>query len=157
MKRILILVMVLGLVFGSIATANTKKKKKKPVAPATPYVRVVEGTYDTPAPGVGGIATLNGQGGMIEFPTLVNEAFVTVEVVDSSGQKTYFGLSNEDTDGDGQGEIVAGGCGATTEPLAIKGGLLHQVTVTMGPGKADPSCAGVATSGTIKVTLTEVP
>lgn len=50
MKRILILTMVLGLVLGSIASAEAKKKKKKPAAPVR-IERVVEYAYD--APGIG--------------------------------------------------------------------------------------------------------
>lgn len=147
MKRILVLVMVLGLVFGSIATADAKKKKKKS---KKPYVRVVEGTYDNPAPGVGGIVTLNGAGGTFDVPTAGNEYYMSVEVIDDSGQQTYFGIAEENT-------IVAGGCGKTETPMEITPGAAYNITVTMGPGLNAPTCPGVATTGTIKVTLTEVP
>ena len=145
MKRFLVLFLVLGLLMGSIATAEAKKKK-----PKKPYVRIVEGTYDNPAPGVGGVVTLNGAGGTLEVPTAVNEAYMSVEITDASGQATYFGIAAE-------GSIIAGGCGKTEAPLAITPGMAHNITVTMGPGLEDPTCAGVATTGTIKVTLTEVP
>lgn len=144
MKRFLVLFLILGLVVGSVATAEAGKKKKKP------YVRVIEGTYANPAPGIGGIATLNGAGGTLEVPTAGNEAYMSVEVIDDSGQNAYFGIAEDST-------IVAGGCGKTAEPLAITPGAPHNITVTIGPGLEDPTCAGVATSGTIKVTLTEVP
>ena len=144
MKRIMVLMLVTGLVFGSIATAEAGKKKKKP------YVRVVEGTYDNPAPGIGGIVTLNGAGGTLEVATAANESFMSVEITDDSGQDAYFGIAAD-------GTIIGGGCGKTEEPFQITGGVAHNITVTIGPGFEDPTCAGIATSGTIKVTLTEVP
>lgn len=147
MKRILILMMVMGLVFGSIAVADAKKKKKKASAP---YVRVLEGTYDNPAPGIGGVVTLNGAGGTMEVPTASNESYMSVEIIDDSGQNAYFGIAAD-------GTIIGGGCGKTEAPFAITPGVAHNITVTMGPGLEAPSCVGIATSGTIKVTLTEVP
>ena len=148
MKRILILMLVMGLVFGAVATADAKKKRKKK-APA-PYSRVVEGTYENPAPGIGGVVTLNGAGGTLEIPTAANELFMSVEIIDDSGQNAYFGIAAD-------GTIIGGGCGKTEEPFAISGGVAHNITVTMGPGLEAPDCVGIATSGTIKVTLTEVP
>ena len=156
MKRILVLIMVVGLVAGSVATAEAAKKKKKKKAPAT-YSRTFEGTYDAPALGIGGIVTWGITGGTVESSTLENENFISVEVVDGTGTDVYFGISQEDTNGDGIGEIIAGGCGKTEAPIAITAGLTHAVTVTMGPGAEDMSCAGVATSGTIKMTFTTVP
>ena len=146
MKRFLILMVVLGLVVGSVATAEAKKKKKKPA----PYVRVVEGTYDNPAPGIGGVVTLNGAGGTMEVATASNESYMSVEIIDDSGQNAYFGIAAD-------GTIIGGGCGKTEEPFAITPGVAHNITVTMGPGLEAPSCVGIATSGTIKVTLTELP
>lgn len=147
MKRILVLMMIMGLIFGSVATADAKKKKKKKAAP---YVRVVEGTYDNPAPGIGGVVTLNGAGGTMEVPTGANELFMNVEITDDSGQPAYFGIAEG-------GSIIAGFCGSTPEPMSITPGSAYNITVTMGPGLEDPTCAGVATTGTIKATLTTVP
>ena len=154
MKKTLSVLVMMALVLGAFvagpADAKKKKKKKKDKAPV---VRVVEGTYDRPAPGIGGVLTFSGQGGSIEVPTTFEENFVTIEVVDDVGPDVYFGLSQEDTDGDGIGEIIYGGCSKTAEPLPITGGLLHTITVTTGPGAEAPDCAGFATSGTIKVSL----
>jgi hypothetical protein len=149
MKKIITVALIIGLLAGAMLMPAEAKKKKKP------YVRVVEATYDNPAPGIGGVLTLNGAGGTVGVPTLENEAYISVEITDTSGTDVYFGLSQEDTDGDGIGEIIAGGCGKTAAPLAITGGLQHTITITAGPGSEDPTCAGVATSGTVKVTLTE--
>ena len=146
MKRLMVTFLVLGLVFASVATAEAAKKKK----PKKPYVRVVEGTYDNPAPGIGGIVTLNGAGGTLDVPTGAKEYYMSVEVIDGSGQNTYFGIAEG-------GSIVAGGCGKTAEPMSITPGGAYNITVTMGPGLEAPDCVGVATTGTIKVTLTSVP
>lgn len=153
MKRTFSVVLMIALVLGAFvaAPADAKKKKKAP-AP-----RVVEGTYDQPAPGIGGIVTLSGGGGTLDVPTLASEKFITVEVTDDVGPAVYFGIAQEDTDGNGFGEIIYGGCSSTPEPLPITGGLLHTITITTGPGAEDPACPGVATSGTIKVTLSSTP
>jgi hypothetical protein len=144
MKRFVILLMITGLVAGSVATAEAKKKKPKP------YVRVVEGTYTNPAPGIGGVVTHNGQGGQLQVPTAAREYYMSVEVTDDSGQASYFGIAAD-------GSIIGGGCGKTETPFEITPGTAYNITVTMGPGLEAPSCVGIATSGTIKVTLTEVP
>jgi len=149
MKRTLILVLVFGLVFGAFATAEAAKKKKKKRAPK-PHVRVVEGTYDNPAPGIGGIVTLNGAGGTLDVPTGANEYYMSIEIIDDSGQQTYFGIAEENT-------IIAGGCGKTETPMEITPGAAYNITVTMGPGAEAPTCPGFATTGTIKVTLSQVP
>lgn len=152
MKKTLSIVLLGALVAASFTAAPAQAKKKK-----APHVRVVEGTYDQPAPGIGGVLTFSGAGGTIEVATLANENFIQVEVTDGVGPETYFGLSQEDTDGDGFGEIIYGGCTKTAEPVPITGGLTHTITITTGPGAEAPTCPGIATSGTIKVTLTENP
>lgn len=154
MKRTLSTVLILGLVSAALVAAPAEAKKKKKKAPSS---RVVEGTYENPAPGIGGVLTFSGAGGSIEVPTLSNENFITVEVTDDVGPDVYFGISQEDTDGNGIGEIIYGGCSKTEEPLPITGGLTHTITVTTGPGWEDPACPGVATSGKIKVTLSSKP
>ena len=152
MKKTISIVLLGILVAGAFAAVPAQAKKKK-----KPHVRVVEGSYDQPAPGIGGVVTFSGQGGTIEIPTLAKENFIQIEVTDDVGTETYFGLAQEDTDGDGFGEIIYGGCTKTVEPLPITAGLLHTVTITTGPGLSDPTCPGIATSGTVKVTLTEKP
>ena len=156
MKRAIVLCLILGLVFGSIATAEAGKKKKKKKKSA-PYVRVVEGTYDRPAPGIGGVVTVSGQGGTLDAPSAANERFLSIEIVDDAGQPVYWGLSHQDENGDGAGDIVTGGCGSTETPLEIVPGYSYTITVTTGPGAEAPTCPGVATSGTIKAIFTEVP
>lgn len=155
MKRSLSVMLVLGLVFAAFAAAPAQAQKKKKKAPPAP--RVIEATYENPAPGIGGVLTVTGAGGTLDVPTLSGENFITVEVTDDVGPAVYFGIAQEDTDGDGIGEIIYGGCSKTPEPLPITGGLTHTITVTTGPGAEDPACPGVATSGTIKVTVSATP
>ncbi len=152
MKRTISIVLLGLLVAGAFATVPAQAKKKK-----KSHVRVVKGTYDAPALGIGGILTWGVTGGTVEVPTLANENFIQVEVDDDVGTETYFGLSQEDTNGDGIGEIIAGGCTKTPEPLPITAGLTHTITITTGPGSEAPTCPGIATSGTVKVTLSEKP
>lgn len=153
MKRSLSVMLILGLVFAAFAAAPAQAKKKK----KAPAPRVIEATYENPAPGIGGVLTVTGAGGTIDVGTLPTENYMTVEVIDDAGPSTYFGIAQEDTDGDGIGEIIYGGCTKTPEPVAITGGLTHTITVTTGPGAEDPACPGVATSGTIKVTVSATP
>ena len=152
MKRFVVLVAILGLLVGSVSTAEAAKKKKK-----KPYSRVFEATYANPAPGIGGVVTISGQGGTADSPALANERFLSIDIVDDAGQPVYWGLSHQDENGDGAGDIVTGGCGKTDTPLEIIPGYSYTVTVTTGPGAEAPTCPGVATSGTIKLTFTAVP
>ncbi|MDQ3964560.1 MAG: hypothetical protein M3277_11725 [Actinomycetota bacterium] len=149
MKRLIAASLVLGLMFGAVATAEAAKKKKKKPAPVR-IERVVEGTYDNPAPGVGGVVTLNGAGGTFDAPSGPGEYYMSVEIIDDSGQQTYFGIAADST-------IIGGGCGKTETPFEITPGVAYNITVTMGPGLKAPSCAGVATTGTIKVTFSNTP
>ena len=154
MKRFIVLIAILGLIVGSVTTAEAAKKKKKN---KKPYSRVFEATYANPAPGIGGVVTIGGQGGTADSPALANERFLSIEIIDDAGQPVYWGLSHQDEGGDGAGDIVAGGCGKTDTPLEIIPGYSYTITVTTGPGASAPTCPGVATAGTIKLTFTEVP
>lgn len=146
MKRLIAVSLVLGLMFGAVATAEAGKKKKKPVR----IERVVEGTYDNPAPGIGGVVYFNNLGGQLDAPSGPNEFYMSIEIVDDSGQPTYFNISAD-------GTIIGGGCGKTETPIESTPGLAYKISVTMGPGLEAPDCMGVATSGTIKVTFSNMP
>src|SRR5688572_22771008 len=102
MKRILVLMMVMGLVLGSIATAEAGKKKKKPAAPVR-VERVVEISYDHPSVG----AVVLGRGGGYpvgfpesqEIPTSSEETYFKIEVTDQSGQAVAGYIGQGDIDG----------------------------------------------------------
>lgn len=159
MKKSAILLLVLGLLFGSLlGTAEAKKKKKKPAAPVK-VERTVEYAYAVPSPGVSGVAgfCLAGNGvdtGCNEIATASEETYASVEVTDATGQATNWYLA-QDTDTSNTGlEIFASGCGKTDAPVAITPGLALRVQVAAVGG---PDCPGVATSGTVKVVLSNMP
>lgn len=165
MKRILILMMVLGLVFGSIATAEAgkKKKKKKPAEPVR-VERVVELEYscpcgiNTPVGGPGfkldGLTGENIGGGT--FALGADDVYLTAEAVDSSGQKIWVSL-NQDTDGDGFNNDVGSFCGATTEPLEVsRAEAVYRVFIS-GSGTCDDGTPILGTSGVITFTLSNLP
>lgn len=158
MKRILVLILALGLVFGSIATADAakKKKKKKPER----IERTVELTYDAPSPGISGVVgacmTVLGVEGTacIDTPLGAEDLFAKVSITDATGQPTNFDLAQETDPSTPYMDIFASGCGETPEALPIAPGVPLRVSVTAIGG---PDCPGVATTGAITITLSNMP
>jgi hypothetical protein len=155
MKRILILMMVIGLVFGSIATAEAGKKKKKTAPPAPVKVeRVVEFEYACPCPGLFQLGALTGGdpnlgGGVVSIGA--GEVYLTAEATDVTGQPVAVGVQ-QDLDGDGGNNPVGTFCTTTAEPMAINEGLELRIFV------GNPTvCPGVLAGGTIKFTLSNMP
>ena len=163
MKKALIFALVLGLVAGAMAAPATakKKKKKKPA----PIERVVDLEYS--APGIG-VAGPGGVGGglcpfsdptsqqCIEIPLEVGETYIKVEITDATGQNVAGYISQGDTDGDGVGNLYGEFCGAHAEPIALESTAPVRISFYNGVCAADNSPA-IATTGTIKVTLTNHP
>jgi hypothetical protein len=152
MKRSIVTLLVLGLIFGAlVGAAEAKKKKAKP--------RVIEYHYQVPSPAVSGVAgfCLAGNGvetGCNEIATSTREAYASVAVTDASGQPTNWYLA-QDTDTSNTGlEIFASGCGETAAPVPITPGLALRVQVAAVGG---PDCPGVATTGDVTVTLSAKP
>jgi hypothetical protein len=151
MRKSAVLLLVMGLVFGSLVGAAEAKKK--------PKQRVIEYHYQVPSPAVSGVAgfCLAGNGvdtGCNEFATSVTERYVSVKVTDASGQPTNWYLA-QDTDSANTGlEIFASGCGETAAPVPITPGLALRVQVAAVGG---PDCPGVATTGDVTVTLSAKP
>jgi hypothetical protein len=153
MKRSTVLLLVVGLVFAAlVGPADAKKKIKK-------IQRTVEYSYQVPSPAVSGVVggCLAGNGvdtGCNEIATSTKESYVTVAVTDATGQPTNWYLA-QDTDQANTGlEIFASGCGETPGPVAITPGLALRVQVGAVGG---PDCPGVATTGTVKVVLSNLP
>jgi hypothetical protein len=159
MKRSLAVLLVLGLAASFAVAPAQAKKKKKPVR----VERVVEATYQ--APGLG--ATVAGAGGgicpfadpttqtCIEFPLQLGEKYVKVEITDATGGSVAGSVSQGDTDGDGVGNLYGQFCNAHPEPIKMESSSAP-LRVSFYPG-GDPSCVSTPTTGTIKVTFSNMP
>lgn len=156
MKRILVLMMVLGLVFGSIATAEAGKKKKKPKR----VERVAEAAYDAPALGVAGAGGVcpHATNSCAAIPTGADDKFVKIEVKDATGLPVAFTLG-QDTDPDTLGTETQYGifCGTTgDEPIAVEAAGVELLSFVWAFGGAE--CPGaVATTGTVVATFSNLP
>jgi hypothetical protein len=160
MKRSIVMLLVLGLMFGAlVGAADAKKKKKKPPVPVK-VERTVEYTYQVPSPGVSGVAgsclAANGIDGTgcKNIPVSVEEVYVSVTVTDATGQPTNFYLAQETDPSNTTLEIFASGCGSTASPVPISPGIELRVQVAAVGG---PDCPGVATTGNVKVVLSNMP
>lgn len=162
MKRILVLMMVIGLIFGSIATAEAgKNKKKKKVPPAPVRVeRVAEAIYDAPAFGsasTGGVCAA-ATNSCAAIPTGADDLFVKVEVKDTTGTPVAFTLG-QDTDPATLGTETRYGifCGTTGDtPIPIEAVGVELLSFVWAFG--DIVCpGGVATTGTVVATFSNMP
>lgn len=156
MKKILVLFMILGLVVGSITTAEAGKKKKKRKKPKR-VEREAQGTYAAPATLVGNCTQQDGIGCMT-IQAGPKEKFVTAKVTDDHGQPVAIRVS-ADLDGDSSTETTYGDfCGETEEPIKVDPGTALVFWV----GRADVAipmgCApGIATQGTLDVVFSNLP
>ena len=165
MKRSLIMFMILGLVLGSVATAEAGKKKKKSAAPVR-VEKVVEAPYTG---GNIGVATPAASGGacfvdptmpfscISIIPPGVEYTYVKIEVKDATGLTAGGFVSQNDNDGDGLADGYGEFCGAHAEPIALEtaGAPLG---VSLYPGMcADASSPSVVTTGTIIATFSNMP
>lgn len=150
MKRFLILVLAFGLIAGMVTSAEAGKKKKKSAKKVT---REAEYTYDAPAVGSGGgvcFAATNSCGDIATGPT---ERFVVVEITDQAGMDVYASIG-QDLDGDNFTDNSVDICGKSEEPIPIEPGY----AITVFPwAVGGPDCPGVATTGTVKLTLSNLP
>jgi hypothetical protein len=151
MKKTLIVALALSLIAGALAmpASAKKKKKKKPVR----VERVVEARYEFPA-GIGSSTTGGGCLGCPSFPSGPGERYISVEVTDDVTPKAGVSFS-WDTDGDGISDTGFEVCGATEEPIEIPEGVTPNAFPWILPGADCPD--GVSTSGTIKVTFSNMP
>ena len=140
MKRILVVVLTLGLIVGAVAVPASAGKKKKP--------RVVEADYFAPAyfqwtpdgeHNIGGVS----------FPTSATEKSVSIEIEDMLGQPVS-AAAGQDPEGDGQ-VATTNFCGSIDD-LPIEGGLDVTVFVFVGPCTSPPG-PGFATQGTVIATI----
>ncbi len=150
MKKWLVLIMVLGLVVGSVATADAGKKKKKKKAPAP---RVMEVRYENPAIGINGVGGVCS--GCPQIAVGADERFISVELDDDVSPFPTMRFS-WDTDGDGRNDTGVVVCGAETDaPLEVPPGVTMTAFPYPVPGPACPT--GFAVTGSIKITFTATP
>ena len=146
MKKLIVTSVIAALVAGALVAPAEAKKKPKP--------RVMEGTYANPAVGIPGVVGTSSAGGAVEFATMSNENYISVEVADTGGGSPFVTMSQDSDPSNSTGwEIFATFCGSTAEPIAISPGLPVRVSVYTTPGPDQPTCVGPATSGTITATF----
>ena len=157
MKRFLIMFMVLGLMAGSISTAEAKRRPRR-------VERTVEGTYECNPFGVWPpVCGWN----YMRVKTRANEAFFTAKVTDAHGQplyvEVYEGKRSPWADmlggvGIPTGRFVGSFCGETSEAIPFRRGTSY-LTFAIVMGEPPWSCpAGrFATTGTTSVTLSNLP
>jgi hypothetical protein len=153
MKRSIVLFLVLGMIFGSIASAEAAKKKKpKKVS------RTVEGSYDLPPLVIAGTCSQTGAIGCVAIQTGPTEKYLTAgSVTDQHGQDVLVSVS-ANTDGATGDDVTFGTfCGEITEPIEFEPGVqLHLWVGAIDPGFA--GCPpGAASTGTVSVTLSNRP
>jgi hypothetical protein len=160
-KKVITVVLTIGLVAASLAVpAEAAKKKKKAPKPATvtKVERQAQGTYQAPATVVGNCTQTDGIGCMT-IQTGPGETFISkAKVTDSHGQPVVISIA-ADLDGDMQTETQYGTfCGELTEPIAIDQGAAIVFWVGRADDAAVAGCApGVGTSGTLDVTFSNMP
>lgn len=154
MKKSIISLLVLGLIFGSlVGSAEAKKKKtKKPVKVEQ------SGTYQTPTLVIlGGCAQTDGVG-CVEFAAPAsNLVYVTVNITDATGLPVSASIQQEtgvNEAGVPQDALVSAFCGKTPSPVAIDPTLAVHVWVDDIP---NPDCApAAATNGKVDVTFSNM-
>lgn len=87
--------------------------------------------------------------GTVEFDTRPGERFVTIEVVDESGQPVAFDVRQG-----GKNGIDVDGCGSTASPVSIRGGAKLEVATLIHFSQDGQCQLSLPTSGVIKATFT---
>ena len=156
MRKSLVMLLILGLIAGALATPATAGKKKKKKAAPTKVERTAQGTYIAPATVVGNCTQTDGIGCMT-IASGAGEKYITAKVTDAHGQPVAISVA-ADLDGDIQTETTYGTfCGSTTEPIAVDEGVDLVFWVGRAIDAANTGCApGLATQGTLDVTFSNM-
>ena len=158
MKRFVVLFMVLGLMAGSVATAEAKKKKKK-VRPVERRVeRTVTGNYESPfVSNVTGCNPAGRQWGCLSIAAEGKESFLTAKVSDAHGLPVQVDVYAERQGRNN--DLLGSFCGETTSPIAFPRGTKLHVWVGLAwiNDYVHPDCPAYPSTGTISVTLSNLP
>ena len=158
MRRFLLLFTVLGLVLGSVVTAEAAQKRPKR------FERTVQGSYDTQFVPYGGLVTGTCDEthaiGCVTIDVRPAERYFTANVTDAHGQPVLVTAFSRGT-ATGSGMTYGTFCGKTEEPIRFYPGAGLRFSV----GYWDPglptawaSCPpGFGTTGTVSVTLSNLP
>ena len=159
MKRAISVVLALGLLAGAFALpAEAAKKKKKKVVRVE---RVVELPYQCPCgpstPAASqGFWLAGGTFGGGPVATGGEENYVKIEVTDQSGQTVYVSVG-QDPDGDGFSDSFGDVCGTSgDEPLSVPAPG-SEVSAFVFVGTCPDGTPSIATSGTVKLTFSNLP
>lgn len=122
--------------------------------------RTEEVRYSDPAIGTAGIGLCFQGDSCVFVEPEAGEKYVSVEIADDVGPLPVYASIIQDTSGDGSWLVTDDRtthiCGATVAPIEIVEGKTVTVWIWEGPG-ASPPCAGVATSGTVTLTFSNLP
>lgn len=157
MKRLLIMFMVLGLVVGSVATAEAKQAGRKRVE------RTVEGSYATQFVPFNVWCEQHGGVGCVTIETRKAEAFLTGKVEDAHGQPVLVQVWGDDPyRGPGYWIEYGSFCGETDKPIAFDRGTdVYLIVGFFWIADLPPSLAACSpmfgTTGTVKATLSNLP
>lgn len=156
MKRLVIVLMITGLVSGSVATAEAKKGRS-----ATRTERTVEGSYATQFVPFSVFCNQHAGVGCVEIETRKNEAFLTARAVDAHGQPVLVQVWGWG-DGAEHSKEYGSFCGETDEPIAFDRG--EDVYLVVGYFWITDLSASLwncppmfGTTGTLSVTLSNLP
>ena len=163
MRRAITILVSVGLLAGALALPADAAKKKKPKIKVPQKVeRVVEIAYAEP--GIG--ATVLGRGGGYpvgfpnsqEIPIMAEERYMKIEVIDESGHAVAGYISQGDVNGNGLNDDLYGDfCGAHAQPLELAAPGSPIVGVYAFNGTCPDGTPSIMTSGTIKITLSNMP
>jgi len=140
-KRILIMLVSLGLLVASLGTAEAGKSRR--------VERTVQGSYGAYPTPVTGCNSALGSWACLIVKTRPTEAFLTAEVADTHGQPVLVNVYS-------QGGHLASFCGKTSRPIAITPGSTLEFDIGQGRAPFTPlPCPEriIKTTGTITVTL----
>ena len=152
MKRLLVLMMVLGLVIGAAAADAGAKKKKKP----RKVERETTGTYQSTGVVAAGTCAQTDAVNCVRIPSGPKERYVSAVVNDGSGQAVPVSVK-ADLDGDNRTEKLYGVfCGKTDKPIKIDPGVEVTFWVGITSDNATQACPP-PTSGSIDVTFSNLP